>query len=303
MIWFATLVSASSAFGQTSIYVTDTTGWNAWMKPDGTIMQDAINDQQTGQGADDFAGDTTYAAFAQKAGLINGTTDGILFQTRMNSYQANGLAGYITLGMDLDGNGSIDIMMGIDAKSATKNIKFATAGNGANTSPNTTTWGNFAGGVNLTTSTYNYAQAGTGALGGTPDALVTFGISFADLQTGIRTYAGPAFANFTMSYTSTIAFVAWTTTQQKSINQDMMGYNGKGYEKDTTTYTDLGAITPPMDAYGKVPEPATFVQLGLLLLGGSALMLRRRNVRAKQVSPVASQVAPESTGKLDTVNR
>lgn len=289
----AALGAAGISWGQGTISVTDTTGWNAWTKADGTIMQDAQADQQTGQGADDFVGDLTNAAFAQKAGLIGGTTDGVIFQTRMDVYQASGLAGYITMGMDLDGNGSIDLLMGIDAKSATKNIKFATPGTGANTSPSTTSWGNFAGGVNLTASTYNYAQASS-SIAGTADALVTFGISFADLQTGIRTYAGSAFANYTMTYTSSIAFVAWTTTQQKSINQDMVGYNGKGYEKDTTTYTDLGAITPPINAYGIVPEAATFVQLGLLLLGGSALMLRQRQQRRKQAAPVQPVILGEA---------
>jgi hypothetical protein len=292
---------ALAARAQTNIFVTDTTGWTAWTKADGTIMQDAVNDQQTGQGADDFVGDTTYAAFAQKAGLINGTTAGILWQTRMNTFQSGGLAGYITVGMDLDGNGSIDLMMGVDAKSATMNLKFATPGGGANTSPSTTTWGNFQGGVNLTSATYNYAQASTGSLGGTPDALVTFGISFADLQTGIRTYAGAAFANYTVDYTTRMSFVAWTTTQQKSVNQDMMGYTGKGYEKNTTSYVSLGSMTPPIDAYGKVPEPATFVQFGLLLLGGSALVWIRRRARRTAVAPPISPAV--DAGATDLVCR
>lgn len=297
MLVMALAFAGVTLLGQTSVFVTDTTGWTAWTKPDGTRMTDAAADQQTGQGADDFVGDATFAAFAQKAGLIGGTTAGILFQTRMNSYQANGLAGYVTLGMDLDGNGSIDIMMGVDAKSATMNIKFATPGTGANTSPSTTTWGNFQGGVNLNATTYNYAQATDGSnFGGTADAMVTFGISFADLQTGIRTYAGSAFSNYTVGYDTRIAFVAWTTTQQKSVNQDMMGYTGSGYTKDTTSYADLGAITPPVDAYGKVPEPATFVQLALLLLGGSALMLRRRRPAA---SATEKRCAPH--GAVDAV--
>lgn len=274
---------------QPVVSVTDTTGWTAWTKADGTVMTDAAADQQTGQGADDFVGDATNFAFAQKAGTIGGV-DHILFQTRMEEYRAQGFAGYVTLGMDLDGNGSIDIMLGMDAKSGTKNIKFATPGTGANTSPSTTSWGAFAGGVNLDANTYNYAQTTASNFGGDADGLVTFGISFANLQAGIRAYAPSAFANFTMTYNTTIAFVAWTTTQQNNVNQDMMGYTGSGYTKDTTTYADLGAITPPISPYGGVPEPATYAQLGLLLLAGAGITFWRR--RQAKRSPSTAEVVP-----------
>lgn len=283
----AGLLAAAALSAQPVVSVTDTLGWTAWTKANGTIMTDAVADQQTGQGSDDFAGDATHAAFAQKAGTIAGV-DHILFQARMNAYRAQGFAGYVTLGMDLDGNGSIDLMLGMDAKSNTPNIKFATPGTGANTSPNTTTWGSFAGGVNLTASTYNYAQTTVSNFGGNADGLVTFGISFANLQAGIRAYAPPAFANFTMTYDTAIAFVAWTTTQQNSVNQDMMGYTGSGYTKDTTSYADLGAITPPISPYGSVPEPATYAQLGALLLAGAGVAFWRRR-QARPATPPAAQ--------------
>lgn len=284
------ITAVAGAWAQPVVSVTDTTGWTGWTKPDNTIMTDAAADQQTGQGSDDFVGDTTFAAFAQKAGTIGGV-DHILFQARMNVYRAQGFASYITLGMDLDGNGSIDLMLGMDAKSSQFNLKFATPGTGANTSPSTTTWGSFQGGVNLDASTYNYAETTTSTFGGNNDALVNFGISFANLQAGIRAYAPAAFANFTMTYNTTIAFVAWTTTQQNAVNQDMMGYTGKNYTKDTTTYADLGAITPPISPYGGVPEPATYAQLGLLLLAGAGITLWRRR-RARPLAPATAQPIP-----------
>lgn len=281
MLWLSTM----ALHAQPVVSVTDTTGWTAWTTPTGSVMTDALGDQQTGQGSDDFVGDATSAAFAQKAGTIGGV-DHILFQARMNLYRTQGFASYITLGMDLDGNGSIDLMIGMDAKSTTFNIKFATPGTGLNTSPSTTTWGTFAGGVNLDASTFNYAQTTASNFGGNADGLVTFGISFANLQAGIRAYAPAAFANFTMTYDTTIAFVAWTTTQQNAVNQDMMGYTGKGYLKDTTTYADLGAITPPISPYGGVPEPATYAQLGLLLLAGAGTAFwRRRTARQRALQP------------------
>lgn len=256
-------------------------------------MTDPASDQQTGQGSDDFVGDTTFAAFSQKAGTIGGV-DHILFQSRMNQFRTQGFASYITLGMDLDGNGSIDLMLGMDAKSNQFNIKFATPGTGANTSPNTTTWGSFQGGVNLDANTYNYSQTTTSNFGGNADAFVTFGISFANLQAGIRAYAPAAFANFTMTYDTMIAFTAWTTTQQNSVNQDMMGYSGSGYTKDSTSYVDLGAITPQISAYGGVPEPATYAQLGLLLLAGAGVALLRRRAARQRSNPETTAAAPES---------
>lgn len=261
------------------ISLADTTGWNAWTnKLTSSVITDAQADQQTGQGQDDFVGDATYYAFTQKAGQLNGV-DSIAFQVRMDKYDSkNGFSGMLTLGLDLDGNGSLDLLVQADDKSSTKGIWFATPGAGANDAPSTTTWGNFAGKITFNTSTYNYQQVYDGStFGGNPDAFVSFAISFADLQSAIRTYAKGSFSTYTLDYSSQISYIAFTTTQGNAINQDLLGVP-KNYST-STTYASLGALTPPTNSWGVVPEPATYAQLGALLLAGGLVAFRRRAQR------------------------
>lgn len=270
----AAFSAAPAAVAQISL--TDTTGWNAWTnKLTNAAIVDARSDQQTGQGQDDFVGDATYYAFTQKAGQLNGV-DSIAFQVRMDKYDTkNGFSGMLTLGLDLDGNGSLDLLAQADDKSSTKGMWFATPGAGANDAPSTTTWGNFAGKITFNTSTYNYQQVYDGsAFGGNTDAFVSFAISFADLQNAIRTYAKGSFTTYNLDYSSQISYIAFTTTQGNAINQDLLGVP-KNYSS-STTYADLGALTPPTNSWGVVPEPATYAQLGALLLAGGFVALRRR---------------------------
>lgn len=272
-----TLAIASSA--QAQIALTDTAGWNAWTNSlTGAVIADTQADQQTGQGQDDFVGDSTFYAFKQKAGQLNGV-DTVAFQVRMDKYDAkNQFSGMLTLGMDLDGNGSLDLLMQADDKSQTKGVWFATPGAGANDAPSTTTWGNFAGKIAFTASTYNYQQVYDGStFGGNTDAFVSFAISFADLQNAIRTYASGAFSSLTVDYMTQISYIAFTTTQGNAINQDLLGVP-KNYST-TTTYASLGALTPPMNSWGVVPEPATYAQLAAMLLAGGLVTYRRRAKR------------------------
>ena len=264
---------------QTAISVTDTTGWNPWTTDGSTVMTDAPDDQQTGQGQDDFVGDATYYAFAQKAGTIGGT-DHIAFQARMNTYSNKGFAGMLSTGIDLDGDGDLDLMMQADAKSSTKGVRFAAPGTDLNNSPSTSSWGTWStptGTMVFDSSDYSYAQTTLSNFDATPDALVTFAVSFADLQWGIRTYATsiPNYTTFTLSYTTKMSFVGFTTTQGNSINQDMAGAPQIS-SGTTTTFAQLGGITPLQDAYGIVPEPSTYAQVGALLSVGALVWWRRR---------------------------
>ena len=272
LLSFATLVACAALPAQTAISVTDATGWNAWTTGDGTIMSDAAGDQQTGQGQDDFVGDGTYVGFMQKAGTIGGT-DSIAWRVRMNKYDTKGFGGSLELGMDLDGDGSIELIMKATDKNG-QTLTFATPGTGANDGPSTTTWGSFVGSITLASSTYNYQQAADGStFGGTADAFVTFAISFANLQNAIRTYAGTEFASYTMDYSTRISFIAFTTTQGNAINQDLFGTTGN--LNSTSTFASLGAGTGPMNANGIVPEPSTYAQVGVFVLAGGLLAWRR----------------------------
>jgi hypothetical protein len=292
-------LAAPRVSAQGVISVADTTGWTAWTTGSGAIMQDAPGDQQTGQGQDDFVGDATYAGFQQKAGTLNGA-DTVMFRARFNKYDGTnqwGNGGNFGLGMDLDGNGSVDLVMVMSEGSGnvnnrTRSITFATPGSGANDGPSTTSWTfptqtainlTAYSGSNGTTANYFLTGASDGSnFSGTPDAWLTFGISFANLQNAIRTWAkaptGQAanfWSTYNLTYNSTIAFIAYSTQQTNAINQDLFGTTGN--TTATINFTQLGSITPPMDAYGRVPEPSTYAQLGALLFAAGVVAWRRRS--------------------------
>lgn len=288
-----------TASAQTAVSVSDTSGWTAWMKPDGQLLTDPAGDQQTGQGADDFVGDTTYAGFFQKAGQVGGV-DSLLMRARMNKYDAPnqwGNGGNWGVGIDVNGNGSVDLIMMMsessgNANNRTRTITWGQPGTGANTSPSTTTW-TFPTqtAISLTTTgnaTYNVMQAYDGsAFSGTADSFVTFAVSFASLQAAVRTYT--SFTTFTMGYATTLSFISFTSTQDNALNQDLFGTSGN--TSSTSTWAQLGSITAPIDAYGRVPEPSTYAQIAGLLAAGGFVYWRRRRAATAKALPAGSSAS------------
>lgn len=296
------LAGAQVAHAQGVISVADSTGWTSWVTKSGAIMQDPAADQQTGQGQDDFVGDATYAGFQQKAGTLNGA-DTVMFRARFNKFDGTnqwGNGGNFGLGMDLDGNGSVDLVMVMSEGSGnvanrTRTITFATPGLDVNDGPSTTSWTfptqtaislTAFTGSNGTTANYSLVQATDGSnFSGTPDAWLTFGISFANLQNAIRNWAKAPnsqptnyWSTYNLTYNSTIAFIGYSTQQTNAINQDLFGTAGN--TTATINFSQLGSITPPMDAYGRVPEPATYAQIGAFLLAAGVIAWRRRAARS-----------------------
>lgn len=290
------VASAVLSHAQSAISVTDTTGWTPWYTSTGSVMTDVQNDQQTGQHTDDYVGDATRFGMMQKAGTIGGVNS-VAWRFRFDDFAGadkfGGNGGNVGLGLDLDGNGSVDVMMVMSEGSGNvnnraRNVYFGTPGAGANTGPSTTTWTidtNQSTAIALTVnSTYDLVATNDGYnFAGTQDSWLTFAVSFANLQAGIRAYAGPAFSNFVYDYTTKISFIAFTSTQLNALNQDLFGANKdaltNGTTSNTSTWAELGAITPPVDAFGRVPEPATYAQLGALLLAGGIVAWRRRSRR------------------------
>ena len=156
------------------------------------------------------------------------------------------------MGMDLNGDGGLDLVMKMSDKQSTE-ITFATPGTGTNDSPSNTTFGSFAGAIALTASTYKHENAtayDSGKVTGTAtkvdNAWVTFAISFANLQAAIRIYAVSStdnkstFASCNLTYSNTIAYIAFTSTQGNAINQDLFGTTGN--LSSTSTFASLGAM-------------------------------------------------------------
>lgn len=287
------LAGAVAAWGQVAVVtVTDTTGWNPWLTGGSAFMADPAADQQTGQGADDFVGSTTVPGFMQKAGLLGGV-DSYVFRTRMNKYDSKGFGGNIILGGDLDGDGDVDFFMKMSDSAQGVTLSFALPGTGLNISPNTTSiitpWAAAATPISATAGTYNYQQVTTDPFSATPDAYVTFGVSFSNLQTGIRnlyaaatTNPGLIFKTQVIDYNTRISFIAATSTQGNALNQDL--YGTAGNTNSTLTWSQLGASTGFALPSGIIPEPATYLQIGLLLVAGGGMAWRQRRRQARAVT-------------------
>lgn len=287
-----------------TLNATANSGWATWTFG-GADMVDYVGDQQTGQGSDDFVGDGGIYTMLSQAGKASfaPTTDYLFFRARMDQYSADdkwGNGGNWGIGMDVDGDGDLDlvVMMSESAgnvNNRTRTVTFGTPGTGANTGPSTTSW-SFPSqtAISLTLNQTYDLQSATAAdgqsYGGDPDAWITFGLSFAQLQAGIRNYAVPnagnpnQYANYTLTYDSRIAMISFTSTQNNALNQDLAGVNGG--TNSALTYSQLGAITPPMGPGGYVPEPATYAQMGVLLSVAGFLVHRRRR-QQRQLRPRA----------------
>jgi hypothetical protein len=302
------VVLAFTVSARATVTVTDSTGWNAWYNQQGSYVADPGGDQQTGQGTDDFIGNATTAAFQQKAGYLasDPTTQYVLFRARMGKYETgskgfgSGNGSNVSLGLDLTGNGGLNLIMDLNVKGNNVVLKFAAPGTGANDAPSTTSWGNFAGDITLNSDTYNYDQvtdgitlnsSGTAAAGTEngskatsygSNAWVTFAISYANLEAAIRAYAANgSFAGFQVNDFTAISFVAFTSTQGNAINQDLLGTEGN--MNSATTFASLGAGTPLIrPGGGNIPEPAAALQLGAVLAIGFFGGRRRRGVRARR---------------------
>jgi len=318
-VGFAAAISFFFAMGHDSaqaqtIAVGTSTGWIAWNSGlTGNYLADPGADQQTGQGTDDYIGNASTPAMMQQAGTIAGYSGSfIMFRARMGKYTASGFGSgngaNLSLGIDLNDNGSLDLIVDMNSKGSVNTVSFAQPGTGANTGPSTTSWGNFAGAITLATDQFDYRQTTDGIVlnsngtSGTPtdqngatassyaaNAWVTYALSYANLQAAIRAYAkdgltGATFGGYVLDDMSHLSFIGFTSTQGNAINQDLLGTEGN--TSSTLTFSQLGASTTYIrPGGGPIPEPAAVYQLGGLLGTGLIVWAWRR--RRRQVSEPA----------------
>lgn len=242
---------------------------------------DPAGDQQTGSSEGDLVGNAANPSFYStfdNGGTPALFTDGQLaFRLRVGADKSPpGYTGCAFVGMDLDGNGSLDLFAGVNNSGSTALISLWWAGSGSNLSPGTTT---IAG-----TPTFSYAETAASYSwmavtlannpGGTStdmdgagqaDYFLSFVVPFADVVAMAHTKGLAGFDEH-----STLSYVAATATQANSLNQDLNGVAGGVNSSDS--WASMGAISAPITAAGPlpVPEPST---LALIVLGLGGLVV------------------------------
>ncbi len=262
-------------------------------------LADPLNDQQTGQFDSDFAsmsGTVSGPGFLVQFGTIGGV-EHLGFRIVMNEYKTIGNLVNIRVGFDGNFDGKVDLFMGPSLQNNQYGLVFQGTGTGLNVSPSTTT---------LTTAFYPSAAGVGNALaftadnfsnieltaanlaayypgwamqdGKTPadnDALISFAIPVAHINQALAQLG----AGFTIDSTTFMRWIAFTATQNNSINQDVYGLP-KITNSNGVGDASWDSFLPAMNGSGQpVPEPAAYgAALGLGLLGLG--LLRRRPRRA-----------------------
>jgi hypothetical protein len=242
----------------------------------GVKMSDPTIDQQTGQTADDLVGSATTPGFFIRFGQINGV-DSVAFRLMENKLYTQGgntnFTGQVSVGLDTDGDGGLDIVLTAIGKNSNNGINYQAPGTGLNNSPSTTSLANPVLMSAFTSSNFDYQAVNSTLypnwtqIGSDPDASLTFALSFASLNNALTTLG-----ESTITTSTLLRFIAFTSTQTNAINQDLYGPNGI---TDATTFSASGAFTEFTDITGRpVPELPTAVLTGGLL--GVGLLFRQR---------------------------
>jgi hypothetical protein len=244
---------------------------------------DPSNDQQTGSSEGDIVGNAQHASAYTMFGDAGtpSLTDGTLgFRIRLGADTSP--AGFKTalfVGIDANGDGKIDLFLGVNNSGSADTIGIWNPGAGANVSPSTTsivstplvsyaiTAGNYSW---MAVNTTNDPSVGTATDldgGGQNDYFLGFAIPFSDIVAQL------AAAGIAINQNSTLTYVIATATQANSLNQDLNGVAGG--VNSSLTWSQLGALSNPMTAGGLtvVPEINPAVIAGLLL---AAVIAQRR---------------------------
>ena len=235
--------------------------WTALPYPSVTVT-DPVGDQQTGQGEADLVGGyhglaAVYTRFYAGATSTTGT---IAFRLRVGGdSNPAGFKSAALAGVDANGDGALDVFVGVDNSGAGDSVRIWRPGTGANNSPATTSLDSaYAFTYTPVATNYNWQTvtavsdpaAGAVPAGSTPnrfdlngatgtDYFVSFSVPFADLITVLNSRGITGITSG-----SILNYVAGTASNANSLNQDLNGISGG--TTSTATYTALGIITPPV---------------------------------------------------------
>jgi len=258
-------------------------------------------DQQTGQPESDLVSDTANPFFYTQfddAGTSSLTDGTMAFRFRMNDTAKQGYNGSLFAGIDANNDGLLDVFVGVNRKKKAGEdvgIWMPTGPIGSEDTLKSQGFGAFRGGAAGSSQVggagdytvypadeSNYydhrivtsADVNGGPLdldptnNGNPDYYISFAVDFAALVAVLGE------AGITIDQETALRYVAGTSEQGNSFNQDLggVGVNFDG----SLPWSELGVVSDPVTATGRavaVPEPAGAM---LSALGGALLMLRRR---------------------------
>jgi hypothetical protein len=254
----------------------------------GNNHPDPSNDQQTGSGEGDIVGNidhpSAYVAFGD-AGTPS-LTDGVLgFRIRLGADDAPaGFKSALFVGIDANGDGALDLFIGVNNSGSSNMIGIWSPGSGANISPNTTTIVSAPlVSYTITALNYNWTAVNStidptvgGAIDingdGKNDFFLTFTVPFADVVAQLNA------KGITVNQNSTFSYVIATATQANSLNQDLSGV-GASYDPNAT-WSTLGVLSDPLTGGGiPVPEPSAAMGSALVIAAAVAHRGFRRKAR------------------------
>jgi len=235
---------------------------------------DPSDDQQTGSGEGDIVGNQSHSSVYVTFGDAGtpSLTDGVLgVRVRLGADDnPAGFKGALFVGIDANGDGALDLFIGVDNSGSSAQIGIWNPGAGANVSPNTTSIVSAPlASYTLTALNYNWSAVNTTidptigtatdlANDGKNDYFLTFTVPFADVVTQLNA------KGISVDQNSSFAYVVATATQANSLNQDLNGI-GKNYDGNAT-WTSLGIVANPITAGGiPVPEPNPTVMTAIIV--------------------------------------
>ncbi len=273
--------SAVAAFGSAHAAISVAGSSTLWTAIPGNY--DYLVDHQTGQPAGDIVGSGSnhgfFVTFDNNGNASH--ADGTLgFRIRLDAAGGNANSPSFDrvawVGVDANGNGSVDMFLGVSTQGSTSTLGIYAPGTSENISPKTTSISaSPAYSYAITSANYNYRPVNFTTDGGTtndlttastgdPDYYLSFTVPFADAVTFLG--LNPSDAD-----QRPLRYVLATSTQHNSLNQDLGGIQGG--VGSASTWEQLGGFTPAINASGiLIPEPS----VALLAACGAMLATSRR---------------------------
>jgi hypothetical protein len=286
-------VIASSFASGAIILNSPTTSWFPVRLASGNPL-DFFLDQQTGSPEADIAGTVITPGFFMwydDGGSSAANAGNLAFRVRLGSDlpQAGQFNSAVFVGIDANGDGALDLFVGVDNRGSSNLLKIWDAGTGANISPSTTSVASPTSQKTYAQTSANYDFRAVNAVNdpltssfdlngdGTNDFFLSFSIPFPDIVSEASRLAG-----VTVDRNSPLRFIIVTSQQDNAFNQDLGGVQGG--VSSASTWTQLGAVTTAMAPTAtNVPEPAALLTSSSGVAGMALVAWRRAKQRRRRL--------------------